>query len=62
MLKMLVEKVFSRREVIGRGKRSNGYLATIQEVKKQMKQSQPENDDELENEEDLELYQNIFEK
>jgi hypothetical protein len=29
MLKMLVEKVFTRKEVLGKGKRANAYTAAI---------------------------------
>ncbi len=41
MLKMLVEKIFTRREVLGKSKRAVAYTQTISEVKKLMKQSQP---------------------
>jgi hypothetical protein len=44
MLKMLVEKVFTRREVLGKGKRANAYTTTINEYKQMMKQAQPEED------------------
>lgn len=29
MLKMLVEKVFTRREIVGKGKRANAFLGII---------------------------------
>ena len=44
MLKMIVEKVFTRKEIVGRGKRAVAYANTIAEVKKQMKLSMPEKD------------------
>ncbi len=61
MLKMLVEKVFTRKEVIGKGKRANAYANTVTEVKRLMKQSQPEKEEEeVDSEESIELYQRIF--
>lgn len=61
MLKMLVEKVFTRKEVIGKGKRANAYANTVAEVKRLMKQSQPEKEEEeIDSEENIELYQRLF--
>jgi hypothetical protein len=59
MLKMLVEKVFTRKEFVGKGKRANAYNATIAEVKREMRQLQPD-DEEVDAEDNLELYQEIF--
>ena len=41
MLKMLVEKVFTRKEIVGKGKRANAFLFIISDYRKMMKQSSP---------------------
>jgi hypothetical protein len=42
MLKMLVEKVFTRKEIVGKGKRANAFLSIIADYRKMMKQTTPE--------------------
>ena len=40
MLKMIVQRVFTKKQITGKGKRSSAYAATIAEVKKLMKHKQ----------------------
>jgi hypothetical protein len=63
MLKMLVEKVFTKKEILGKGKRAAAYTSVLAEYKRIMKQGQPDKDEEDEvTEDNLSLYQQIFEE
>jgi hypothetical protein len=42
VLKMLIEKVFTRRELVGKGKRAASYLSIISDYRQLLKQSNPD--------------------
>lgn len=54
--------MFTKKEILGKGKRAAAYASTLAEYKQTIRQGMPEKDDEEEiTEENLSLYQQIFE-
>lgn len=44
MLKMLVERVFTKKQILGKGKRGAAYANTLAQYKQMMKQALPDKD------------------
>ena len=61
MLKALVQKIYTRRELWGKGKKANTYAAILANYRSKKNQI-IEEDDEEETEKSLEKYQQIFER
>ena len=62
LLKMMVEKVFTKKEIQGKGKRSQAYGQAITAYKHKRKEAQPDKDEvEEAGEEEMDLLQSIYE-
>lgn len=59
MLKMLVEKVFTKKEIYGKGRRANALAATLTDYRTANKSESEEG--EITTTEDIALVQSIFE-
>ena len=61
LLKMLAEKVFIRKELVGKSKRSQAYAAVIAAYKQQQRQAQPDKEEEEDDLVDqIDLLQSIY--